>query len=290
MTAGKNAKPTIKRRRIGALLRQYREQRAPKILSRDAARHIGVDPVLLGRIERGEYRVKPDQISALLDLYGIEDPVVHTELRRSAMEPLDTGWWYPYRNKLIPEFLDFITLENEATKIKDVVAAGIPGLLQCLAYAQEIQETSSQDLIREDADLYVQIRLSRQQVINRRKDPAELHCVMAETALHSESASMAEQIAHMISMSRRENVTLQVMPLSAPIGMHINVQATQLTFRDPWTSVAYTPGLSSGVVQDGPLVTKNFDQRFSVLAQHALPEDRTRELLEERLKKINHEH
>lgn len=286
---GKQAKPTIKRRRIGSLLRRYREECKPRVLSKAAAQHIGVDPVLLGRIERGEYRIKPDQISGLLDLYGIDNPAAHEELFRAAVEPLDSGWWYPYRNQLNSSFLDFITLEDEALEIKDVIPSGIPGLLQCMEYAQEIQETSSLPWVRSEADMYVAVRMARQQVITRRKNPAFLHCVMAESTLHSESPSMGKQIAHMLSVSRRDNVELQIMPLKAAAGLHIDVQGVLLKFRDPWTQVAYTPGYGNGYLRDDPNVPRDFNIRFEHVSKHALSVEQTREFLKERLKEINYE-
>lgn len=290
MTTAKWAKATIKRRRIGALLRHYREACNPKILSKQAAHHIGADPVLLGRIERGEYRIKPLQIEALLDLYGIEDRLVHDELRRAAMEPLDSGWWYPFRTKLSPSFLDFVTLENEATEILSVAPAGIPGLLQCMSYAQEIQETDPSPSIRQDADLYVQVRLSRQQAVLRTRDPAKLRCVMSESSFYSSSRSMADQIGTLLSLSERDNITIRVVPMDAPVGAQISVQSNILKFRSPWPTTMRLTTLGYGVMVDDQETTKRSEQLFCALEEDALPADGTRDFLEERLKKIHHEH
>lgn len=286
MTTGKQAKPTIKRRRIGALLRHYREAHRPKILSKVAAQRIGVDPVLLGRIERGEYRIKPEQIEALLDLYDVTDPGIYIELRAAALEPLDSGWWYPYRHKLSPTFLDFVALESEAHEILAVTPAGISGLLQSMSYAKEIQETDPISEIREDADMYVQVRLSRQQAIVRSRNPAHLRCILPEAAFHSRSLSMADQIQHLLSLMLQENVHIQVMPMDVPVGQQIDVQCNLLKFSDPWNPVMQTSVLGGGVLREDPVTIKAAESRFDALAHAALPVDRTREFLEERLNKI----
>lgn len=285
---GTQARPTIKRRRIGALLRQYREAHPTKILSKTAARHIGVEPSHLGRIERGEYRIKPAQIEGLLGLYGIDDHTVFMELRRAALEPVDAGWWYPYRRELSPSFLDFITLENEATMILSVSPSGIPGLLQCPAYAREVQEQAPTASIREQSDLFVSVRLARQQAIMRTKDPVQLRCIMAESTFHSESSSIADQLQHLLSVSRQDNIRIQVMPMSAPVGLHIDVQSTLMKFREPWPHVSYAVGMSGGVIDDSPETARGAQEVFSSLEEAALTVDRTREFMKERLEKIEH--
>lgn len=286
----KQARATIKRRRIGSLLRQYREASNPKILSKDAARHLDADPVLLGRIERGEYRVKPDQVTRLLGLYGVTDPVVHQELRAAAVEPVDAGWWYPYRNKLSPGMLDFVTLEHEASEIMSVLPSRVDGLLQSQAYAQEIQETAVADSVREDADFYVAVRMARQQALHRKKNPVHLRCIMSEAALHSESPSIEGQIAHLIAMSIQDNVTLQVMPLNVPVGSVVDVQSYLLKFPKPWQDTVYSTTLGSLELSTDDSLARKFEKYFAALEEAALPVDRTREFLEERLRKIRNEH
>lgn len=288
MTGTQN-RATIKRRRIGALLRQYREAHPTRILSKTAARHIGVEPSHLGRIERGEYRIKPAQIEGLLGLYGIDDHAVFMELRRAALEPVDAGWWYPYRKDIRPSFLDYITLENEATEIFAVSPAGINGLLQCPSYAREIQETSPVPVVRERSDTLVSVRLARQQAIMRMHHPVRLHCILAESTFYSDSASIPDQIRHLLSVGTQDNVTIQVMPLTAPVGMHIDVQSNLLKFRDPWPSISYEVGLSGGIIDDSKSATHEAQENFSSLEEAALPVDRTREFLEERLEKIKHD-
>jgi hypothetical protein len=287
---GTQARPTIKRRRIGALLRQYREAHTPKILSKTAARHIGVEPSQLGRMERGEYRVKPAQIEDLLDLYGIDDHNVFMELRRAALEPVDAGWWYPYRRWLNDAFLDFITLENEATEILFVSAAGIAGLVQSMAYAREIQETDPIASIRENADMYVQVRLSRQQAIVRSKNPAKFRCIIPEAALHSSSPSIPDQITHLLSLAAQDNVSIQVMPMDVPAGQQIDVQCSLLKFPEPWTPVMYSSVLGGGVLRDDEHTIRAAEDRFAALEHSALPVDKTREFLEERLRKVRNDH
>lgn len=286
---GTQAKPTIIRRRIGSLLRQYREAHIPKILSKAAAAHLGVEPSVIGRLERGEYRIKPHQIESLLQLYEIDDPGTLKEMKRAAAEPVDAGWWYPYRRVLMPSFLDFITLETEATEILAVMPAGVYGLLQCPSYAREIQESAPVKSTRQLSDLLVSVRLARQQVIMRTRSPANLRCIMAAATFHSASPSVADQIRHLLSAARQDNVTIQVMPLEAPVGMHIDVQSNLLKFREPWPRVSYEVGLSGGVINDSLEAVQRAQEAFSSLEEAALGVEETRAFLEERLERIKHD-
>jgi len=287
---GTQARPTIKRRRIGSLLRHYREAHTPRILSKEAARHIGVEPSQLGRIERGEYRIKPAQIESLLRLYDVLDPVVYAELRHAALLPLDAGWWYPYRNDISLSLLDFITLENEATEIRSVTPSGINGLLQCASYASAVQNSSILPAVREQADLFVSVRMSRQRVIRRSKDPVMLRCIMVESAFQLTDPVMEDQIQHLLAVSRQDNVEIQVMPFNAPLGMQVDVHANLLRFRKPWPSVVHVATLGGGFTDDSDKKVQNADMHFKALSNTALPVDKTREFLEERLKRIRHGH
>lgn len=254
-----------------------------------AAQCIDVDPVLLGRIERGEYRVRPEQIEALLNLYGVTDPDVYTELRAASLEPSDAGWWHPYRNKLSPTFLDFVALESEAEEILSASPSGVPGLVQTLSYAQEIQEADPVESIRSDADMYVRVRLSRQQAILRTRNPAHLRCLIPEAVFHSASPSIGEQIGSILSFMDRDNITIQVMPMAAPVGTQVDVYCTLMKFRSPWPSVMYASALGAGFLNDDVETTRIVEERFVAFEQAALPVDRTREFLKERLRKIHHE-
>lgn len=288
MTGTQN-RATIKRRRIGALLRQYREAHPTRILSKTAARHIGVEPSHLGRIERGEYRIKPSQIEGLLGLYGIDDHMVFMELRRAALEPVDAGWWYPYRRELSASLLDYIALEQEAAHITTASPAGIPGLLQCAAYAREVQESAIGLDNKDHSDTLFSVRMARQQAVTRPKNPAALHAIISESVFYCGSPSMRDQIQHLITMSRQPNVTIQVMKLSAPVGSQIHHLSTVMEFQEPWPVTVHVDSAIGGYLDDTPDSAKRMSDHFLLLGEAALPPEATSQFMEEALENLHNE-
>jgi transcriptional regulator with XRE-family HTH domain len=270
---------------VGALLRKWREER--KIKSKDAAAHIRVDATTLGRIERGEHGVNREKISTLMGLFEIEDAAALNELVRSATEDPSQQWWHPYRHQITPEYLDFIALEAQAISIRASSSLAIPGLLQCPAYAQEMQETATFAGLDELADTYQSVRLSRQQVITRSTRSARVEAVFSEAALLVGQASMKEQINHLIALGRRPNVDIRVVKLSAPLTTHSIATFEVLGFCHPWKPVVHLDSSFGGMLEDDAASVTRMEETFAFMQQYALPADKTREFLEARLEEID---
>lgn len=284
--AGMQATSTIKRRRIGSLLRKLREDQRPVALSKDAAKHIGIDATRLGRIERGRYRITPSQISGLLDFYGIVDEKTHEELRNASQEDPTSHWWYAYRKDIPPALTDFVGLENEALKIKTAASYGVPGLLQAPSYAREMQETSLLESTAKNSEKFFSVRMHRQQVINRPKFPAILEAIVTEASLSVEAGSMSDQIRHLITVESQSNVTVRVLTNSAPMGCLPMSTFTMMDFTPPWPTTVHLDSYYGGSLDDDPNTVGNIKDFFSQMEKNSLPVEETRDFLENRLRKI----
>lgn len=287
--AGGHATSTIKRRRIGALLRTFREEQ--RILSKDAAKEIGMESTRLGLIERGRYRVTAEQITGLLEVYGVTDETIRDELCRAAEEPVTTGWWYQYREILTPSYYDLIALEHEAEQIRSWSTDGMMGLLQDPAYAREVQQSTVFPDLKPLADDLVAVRMARHQVMNRTNKPVELHAILAEHLLYAgrnDAPRMVHsQLSHLLKVSNWSNVTIQIMPMHAPVGVMVVPSFAALYFADPWPDVVTSSGPSGGVVSDSPRSQQWANDVFPALTNNALSADDSREFLKEKLREVS---
>lgn len=284
--AATRSTPSLTRRRLGALLRSYREGGEKKILSKTAAKHIGVESTVFGRMERGEHRIHPKQIEKLLELYGVDDPEIHAELRRACMEPFDAGWWYPYRNEIKSDLLDYVALEGSATEILSVVPIGVDGLLQSPNYVRHIQAHALVEAAQEREDLLVAFRMARQQVITRTANPVRHRSLTSEVTFQENSPVMAEQIRYMLGLSFRENIEIRIMEMTSPYTRQMYTHSQIMSFRNPWPSVLATVGMDTTQLTDNAEELERANQYFDGLVSHSLSIEDSRSLLTERLETI----
>ncbi|MFE9387092.1 helix-turn-helix domain-containing protein [Streptomyces sp. NPDC007025] len=243
--------PTVRRRRLGAKLREYREARE-WTLDDVAERSDGrFNAAKLSRIETARTAARPDDVRALLDLYEVSDPDVCAALLTLTREGARRGWWHSYRGVLTPVYEDLISLEAEAESVSSWQLGLIPGLLQTAEYAREIiRATAMSEAVEAGVDALVEVRLARQAVLTR-EDPLTLWAIIAEQALRSTSESegvMDEQLGRLLSMGRRPNVNIQVLRSDAPLHVGQTGTFTILGF-GPHANldVVHTEGLTSAL-------------------------------------------
>lgn len=210
--------PTVRRRRLGAKLRAIRE--ADGLTLDDVAeRSEGrITVAKLSRLELARSAAKPDDVEMLLDLYAVDDDELRTALLALTREGSRRGWWQSYRGVLTPAYEDLISLEAEATSVRTWQGAVIPGLLQTGDYARELMTSiGMSEAVETRVDALVEVRLARQAVLTR-EQPLTLWAIIGEAALHTRCAGdgvMRDQLARLLALARRPNITLQVLPLSS---------------------------------------------------------------------------
>ena len=120
------------------------------------------------------------------------------------------------RNLPFPaSFRSFAPHEAEATALYIFEHSLIPGLLQTEAYARAILETHP-DVTEDVVIQRLAGRLSRQEILERDDPPPPVVCALIDqSALNREiggPAAMRDQLLHLVAMSRRPNITVQVIP------------------------------------------------------------------------------
>ncbi|MCX5161858.1 helix-turn-helix domain-containing protein [Streptomyces sp. NBC_00264] len=211
--------PTVRRRRLGAKLRALRDAFGATLeeVAETSSGHFTV--AKLSRLETARSAAKPADVELLLDLYGEKDTELRTALLALTREGGRRGWWQSYRGVLSPAYEDLISLEAEATSVRTWQIGVIPGLLQTGEYARELMTSiGMSEAVEEKVDALVEVRLARQAVLSR-DAPLNLWAIVAEGALRTKCSGegvMRDQLARLLSLGRRPNITIQVLPADAP--------------------------------------------------------------------------
>ncbi|MFI5780815.1 helix-turn-helix domain-containing protein [Nocardia sp. NPDC051570] len=208
--------PTALRIAIGAQLRKLREQQA--ITPVVAAEHIRGSHAKISRLELGRTGFKERDVRDLLALYGVTDSdqcEMFLGLVRKANQP---GWWHHYGDLLPSWFETYLGLEGAAKSIRAYDGQLVPGLLQTEDYARAIVALGHEST---EAARRVELRRKRQEILDVRGGPT-LWAVLDEAVLRRPiggRAVLRAQIEHLMEMSNRPNVTVQVLPYSS--GSHV---------------------------------------------------------------------
>jgi len=200
------------------ILRRAREQRrrAPD----DVARVLGVSLPQVSRLDSGARGYPPKDVRKLAEWYGM-GATEADRLVALAVEARKRAWWQQI--PLPDGYRTLIGLEQAAVEIKEYAVAVIPGLLQTVAYAQTVIRSWDRTFPEDVVDRAVEVRLRRQEVLGRHPAP-RLWVVIDEVALARAPLNpdiRREQFEHLLAVSRRPGVTIQVIGLE--IGLHPGV-------------------------------------------------------------------
>jgi transcriptional regulator with XRE-family HTH domain len=208
------ASPTVRRRRLAAELRRLRERQ--HLTGDEVAVQIGWSTSKLSRYELARGGLKPAEVRRLLDFYGV-DEARQEQLLALAREAASKGWWDDYADSFSPEFIALIGMEAEAAEEWAWHLDVVPGLLQSESYARATvdQVPKVEPTLPSKLDRAVLVRRRRQELLDR-DPPLGYSVVIDEAILRREVGSpavMREQLAHLVRMAERPNVSLQVTPL-----------------------------------------------------------------------------
>jgi len=202
--------PTVLRLLLGVQLRRLRE--AKRISLEDAGYVIRASHSKVSRLETGRVGFKDRDIVDLLTYYGVTDEAQREELRGLAIRANSRGWWHDYSDILAGWFEEYIGLEEGAIQIRGYEVQFVAGLLQTEDYARAV--TLLEYSNPKEVNRRVSLKMARQAILSR-PEPTSLWVVLDEAVLKRPiggSSVMRAQLKHLITMSQRPNVTIQIMP------------------------------------------------------------------------------
>ncbi|MER5436350.1 helix-turn-helix transcriptional regulator [Streptomyces sp. NPDC002588] len=265
---------------LGSQLRRLREARG---ITREAAGyHIRASESKISRMELGRVSFKTRDVEDLLTLYGITDETERQALVGLAREANVAGWWHSYSDVLPNWFPTYVGLEGAASLIRVYEVQFVHGLLQTEAYAHAVVTRGMKGASTADIDRRVALRLERQKYLVAENAP-DLHIVLDEAALrrpYGDREVMRGQLQHLIEISERPNVRLQIMPFS--FGGHSGESGsfTILSFPESdLKEVVYLEQLTSALYLDKNEDVSLYEQALKELQRDSPGPDESRDLL-----------
>ena len=275
--------PAVRRRRLAAELRRLRGDSHKT--AEEVGEILGWSKAKVSRYELARSGLRPRDVAALLDLYGVRGEQ-RERLLALAEEATQKGWWEAYSDVLTEEHVAFIGLEAEATSVLQWQITVVPGLLQTQQYAwhvisgfQGVRSAPSTVIERR-----VQTRLIRQQVLTR-DQPLELTAVLDESVLRRQRGDrsvMYEQLQYLAEVSELPNVTVKILPLEGPKGLALDsFQILQFgrAHETQLHDVVSAESVHANIYVEGETDTHEFRLAFERLAQDALEPEESREFI-----------
>ncbi|HET9257980.1 MAG TPA: helix-turn-helix transcriptional regulator [Pseudonocardiaceae bacterium] len=261
--------PTMRRRQLGAELRRLRNDAA--ITMEHAAAVLDCARSRIGHIENGRNSIRKPELKVILDRYGASDDEHRTleELRQHASK---RGWSSTYR---LPSWLKrYVEMETDATTMRSFEGELIPGLLQTEAYARRVHTVAGDLITPANLDKWVAARMRRQARLTD-DTPLELSTVISEAAFRRALADTEigpAQLEHVITMARRPNVTLHVLPYQAGLHASMSGSFAVLTFdTDLAPPSGYQEHAIGGHVTDDRATVSQLLDLWELLRTQALP-------------------
>jgi transcriptional regulator with XRE-family HTH domain len=244
--------PPIRRRLVGSALRRYRENLGYTLA--DAARVLECHPSKISRVESGQRGIRGKELRELLAEYGVRDEQ-QAVLAAMASPRGESGWYRAYADVLPAAILDYLVLEDGASRVMAYEAQRVPALLQTPAYARALA-AADQGLANDDArERAVEATLARQKAILGERKP-DIHLIIGEAALHQSvggEAVMEGQLGLLAGVSGDSGtITVQILPFET--GAHAAAAIGSFAIlhypEAPGLGVVHMGGATGGVCLD----------------------------------------
>jgi DNA-binding XRE family transcriptional regulator len=287
------------RRYIGRKFEQLR--RRAGISQDDAANRLQRGRATIIRMEAGDeaVRFKDAETKAMLELYEASPADVDLLMAMTAetRNGRRKSWWHDYtETSLPPWFQMYITLEDSAEVIHTYESDLVPGLLQTRRYAEAVMHRPDGYTPDEEVQRRVEVRMERQSLLARPRSP-HLKAILSETVLRRAVGgreAMAEQLRRLAEVGRQTNVSVRVLPFAA--GEHAGMLGAFSLFDfpvDPRSgeplepTLVYAEAWTGAMYLNKPKEAAAHRRVWDDLAEQALAEDASREMIEATLKGLD---
>ncbi|MFI0447600.1 helix-turn-helix domain-containing protein [Actinomadura sp. 6N118] len=277
-------RPSVRQRRLAAELRRLREER--QLTGDDVAAELSWSTAKVSRIENARTGARISDVRRLLRLYEVNGPH-HDELIALAEDAAEKGWWEAFPS-IGPEYAQLIALEADARKALCWENLVVPGLLQTESYAREVISGWQivDTLTPQEIQRRIEVRMRRQQVVERQPRPLELQVVLDEAVLRrriGDAAVMIEQVSHLLRMSTLPHVEILVLPLDAQqriLGGSFTLLEFPPLYDAPFPDTVHTESLTLHYLED-ERETNMYRLAHHHMRQTALPPEESRLLLDQ---------
>ncbi len=210
----RSGSPALFKRAIALSLLHWRKEAG--LAQKDAAARLDRTTQHVSNLESGDRLISAGDLELLLAFYGKADRIEFMRELLSAAKKAK-NWWSGLSGN-VPKWFDlFLGLESGAAELASFDTVVVPGLLQTREYAEAVIRGNA-DLSEEQVEQLVELRLVRQQILDREDSPAHLWTVLDESVLYrtrGNPTALYNQLAQLVELSKQPRIDIQVLPLDA---------------------------------------------------------------------------
>jgi transcriptional regulator with XRE-family HTH domain len=263
--------PTVRRRRLGLILRGLREKAG--MTGEEVGAAIERSGSWISRVETGRVGLRGRDLNDLLDVYQVDDQRIRDELLALAREGKQRGWWSKYADTLSGPYATYIGFESEAAELLVYETLVVHGLLQTEEYARAVCAPVIPAVTAEGVERKVKVRMERQSLLDGAQ-PLKLWAIMDESTLHRRiggTAVLRGQLEHLLEAGQRPNITVQVVPFSGGANPGMIGSFTIVRFRPPHDDpdIVYVESVAGDIFEESE-DTKWYNVVFDHLRAAAL--------------------
>jgi transcriptional regulator with XRE-family HTH domain len=167
-------------------------------------------------VETWENGATVEALEQLLAYYDVPSPR-RAALRDRAMRVSAPAWWSDFNPGLDdPALFRYLEFEPASESLYAFECMTVPALLQTSSYARVMLSEYYRNVETEWIESLVRLRMERQRLMREREPAIHQVYVVSEEALSRHMGSteiMVAQLDHLLELSERAEVTLQVLPL-----------------------------------------------------------------------------
>lgn len=270
------ADPTVRSQELGEQLSALRAAAGCSLTT--AGQRIDASASKICRIENGHTTATPEDVAALLVVYGVTGPH-RSELLNLAREAEKRGWWQRYQPEQPAYGRTLLTQESKASSIVTFDTILIPGLLQTSEYTRALMQDCG-SVPEEELARHINFRKERQSLLTRRDAPYFV-AVIYEPALHSPFGGqgvLQQQLTHLLHMGRRANISVLVVPNDGRV--HAGIDGPFMLIRKTGRqSVAFTENMTSCLFIEEPAEVAQYASAIQQLSDQAWDEEQSAKLI-----------
>ncbi|MEU9011378.1 helix-turn-helix transcriptional regulator [Streptomyces sp. NPDC048479] len=211
---------------------------------------------------------------------GNETPPEDIDRKLDALLGADcdlTDLWGHIKRTPFPDWVrKFVSYESNATAMHKYLAHSVPGLLQTESYARAMLEVGQVYSygVAPDLEEKLTARMQRQTILDG-ATPPWLWVVLDEAVVHRLVGGrqvMRDQLEHVLAMTERPRITVQVLPYDRGEHPAMGGSVTLLTLSGG-SQVVYLEGINSGTLVEAPGEVERYAVAYDLLQANALPPD-----------------
>ncbi|AXB41318.1 MULTISPECIES: Scr1 family TA system antitoxin-like transcriptional regulator [Amycolatopsis] len=253
----------------------------------EAAKLIETSQPRMASLISGGSNIAPGDLVLLATKLGFTDEGYQEALRELRRDNHKRGFWTTGHNRAYSEDIRLrVDLDKHADQLRGVEVEVAPGLLQCESYVRALH-ADMPEINGVTLDDRIAARLARQDILAK-DEPPLLQFVLSESCVRrvwGDAGVMLEQVEHMIELSNRPNVHIQVMPFDQPAGRRSPIASPFTLIRVPSPGaagpleLAYVEGEAEIRYLDDRKALRAYETAWARLSNAALKFDETRDFL-----------